>query len=84
MFGIRICYGCSRCDSTRCDIVQRTTGGLLQRNYVYAEGYALESIDGDRPVNADVLRFETIRRIDEHLIIPGVPAVGASPTMEEA
>jgi hypothetical protein len=76
MFGVRVCYECSRCSSGRCDIVQRNTGGLLHRSYNYTEGYHLESIDGERPVNADAMRFETIRRIEENLIIPGVPAVG--------
>jgi hypothetical protein len=84
LFGVRICYECSRCSSGRCDLVQRATGGLLHRSYTYADGYHLESIDGDRPVNADTLRFETIRRIDEHLTIPGVPAIGSAPTTEEA
>jgi hypothetical protein len=76
MFGVRVCYECSRCQSDRCDVVQRTTGGLLHRSYQYTIGYQLESIDGDRPVNADALRFETIRRIDEHIGIPGVPEMG--------
>lgn len=84
MFGVRVCYECSRCKSDRCDIVQRTTGGLLHRSYVYTAGYQLESIEGERPVNADALRFETIRRLDEHLIIPGVPPMGAANTTEES
>lgn len=79
MFGVRICYECSRCTSGRCDVVQRVTGGLLHRSYAYTTGYQLESIEGDRPVNADALRFETIRRIDEHVAIPGVPEIGTTP-----
>lgn len=79
MFGVRICYECSRCASSRCDVVQRTTGGLLHRSYQYTEGYHLDSIEGERPVNADTLRFETIRRIDQSIdTIPGVPTVGES------
>lgn len=76
MFGVRICYACSRCDSGRCDVVQRTTGGLLHRSYDYRDGYQLETIEGERPVNADALRFETIRRIDQNIQVPGVPAIG--------
>lgn len=75
MFGVRICYECKRCESGRCDIVQRSNGDLLHRAYNYTEGYHLESIEGERPVNAPVLRMETIRRLDMDASIPGVPEV---------
>jgi hypothetical protein len=77
IFGVRICYECTRCSSGRCDIVQRTTGGLLTRSYAYAAGYHLNSIEGERAVNADALRFEIVRRLDQHLAIPGVPELPA-------
>ena len=76
MFGIRVCYECQRCGSTRCDNVQRTTGQLLARSYDYADGYQLETIDGDRPLNADAMRYEVVRRIEREVDIPGVPALG--------
>jgi hypothetical protein len=76
MFGVRVCYECNRCGSSRCDVVQRSTGGLLHRTYGYTVGYELESIDGERPVNADALRWEMIRRLDQNAPIPGVPDVG--------
>jgi len=78
MFGVRICYACQRCDSDRCDIVQRSNGDLLHRSYQYTDGYHLDSIEGERPVNAATLRIETIRRIDATASIPGVPEVGES------
>jgi hypothetical protein len=53
--------------------VQRSTGGLLTRSYAYAAGYHLGTIEGERAVNADALRYETVRRLDEHITVPGVP-----------
>jgi hypothetical protein len=83
LFGLRVCYSCERCGSGRCDIVQRTTGGLLGRSYEYVTGYQLEAItdggDRERPVNNDALRFELVRRLDEHVTVPGVPAIGETP-----
>lgn len=76
MFGVRVCFDCTRCGTQRCDVVQRSDGSLLTRSYEYAENYHLEAIEGERPVNAPVMRMELIRRLDQNIDLPGVPPIG--------
>jgi len=65
-FGRLITYECSGCGKHRWDSIQRSNGALLTRAYSPVDGFSLEMLpNGDRPVNADALRYELVRRLDQ-------------------
>jgi hypothetical protein len=58
---VRRSVTCTRCETDRSDVWERSSGDRHPSSYRYAHGYRVETGSGDKPGSTDV-RLEVIRR----------------------